>query len=131
MPFLQLDVPGQLTIDRKRRLAEAIGTCYAEAMMTGRHIPAVAVRGNDGGPWRWEHGALREVVVLMCDVRRGRDDAQREHAARALATLVAHELGLDLLRVVVEFTQHDHDEMFRYGQIAPGWTAAEAEAPSP
>ena len=127
MPFLQLDVPWPVAIADRRRIAAAIGACYAETMQTRRSIPAVAVRCNDGGPWRWEDGELREVAVLMCDVRRGRTAEQRERAAHTLATLVAGELDVDLLRVVVEFTQHDHDEMFRYGRMAEAWTVAEAE----
>ncbi len=127
MPFLQLDVPGPLPLAARRRIAEALGACYAETMQTQRHIPSITVRENDGGPWRWENGELREVAVLMCDVRRGRTSEHRESAMRALATLVAHELGLELDRVVVEFTQHDHHEMFRYGRIAEAWTAAEAD----
>jgi phenylpyruvate tautomerase PptA (4-oxalocrotonate tautomerase family) len=127
VPFLQLDVPGPLTMAQKRHLAEALGACYAETMQTQRHIPSIAVRCNDGGPWRWEEGALHEVAVLMCDVRRGRSSEHRARAMHTLATLVADELGIDPLRVVVEFTQHDHDEMFRYGRIAEAWTVAEAE----
>ena len=127
MPFLQLDVPGALTIVRRRHIAEAIGACYADTMQTQRRIPSVVVRCNDAGPWRWENGALREVAVLMCDVRRGRSAEQREAAMRALATLIARELQLDVLRVVVEFTQHDHDEMFRYGRLADAWSVDEAE----
>jgi phenylpyruvate tautomerase PptA (4-oxalocrotonate tautomerase family) len=127
MPFLQLDVPGSLDPAAKARLAEALGLCYAETMETSRAIPSVVVRSNDGGPWRWEDGALREVAVLMCDGRRGRGREQREHACRELAALIARELGIDAMRVVVEFTQHDADEMFRYGALAPEWSAAEAK----
>lgn len=127
VPYLQLDVPGRHDEALKRRLASAIGACYAEAMQTGRHIPAVVVRDcADGGPWRWEDGELREVAVLMCDIRRGRDRARREAAARRLAELVATELGLPHARVVVEFTQHEASEMYRYGALAPEWTPDEA-----
>lgn len=127
MPYLQLDVPGRHDEALKRRLASALGVCYAEAMQTGRHIPAVLVRdGGDGGPWRWEDGELREVAVLMCDVRRGRDRVQRETAARRLAALVAAELGIAERSVVVEFTQHEASEMYRYGALAPEWSPDEA-----
>jgi phenylpyruvate tautomerase PptA (4-oxalocrotonate tautomerase family) len=127
MPYLQLDVPGSLEPAAKAKLASAIGACYAEMMETNRSIPSVVVRGNDGGPWRWEDGELREVAVLMCDGRRGRGREQREHACRRLAELIAAQLGMDFMRVVVEFTQHDADEMFRYGALAPEWSAAEAK----
>jgi hypothetical protein len=131
MPFLQLDIPGHVDVLTRRRIAGLVGRCYADTMHVQRRVPAVAVRCNDGGPWRWEDGEMREVVVLMCDIRRGRTDEQREHAARTLATLIAHELHVDLLRVVVEFTQHDADEMFRYGRIAEHQPAPGGETGAP
>ncbi len=118
MPYLQLDIPGRLDVMTRRRLAGAIGQCYARTMETKRTVPAVSITCHDGGPWRWENGELREVIALLCDVRRGRTPEQRAQAATELAHLIAHELQVDLLRVVVEFTQHDADEMFRYGRIA-------------
>ena len=129
MPYLQLDIPGHLDDTAKRRLAGKLAVVYAETMATQRHIPSVVVRENDGGPWRWEDGDLRDVAVLMCDGRRGRGREQRENASRELAQVVAEALGLDPLRVVVEFTQHDADEMFRYGALAPEWTPEEALSP--
>lgn len=129
MPYLQLDLPQGLDSTKTQQLARALAECYAQRMQTQASIPAVCVRhAAGGGPYRLEDGTLREVAVLMCDVRQGRDAARREDAARALAALVAAATGLDSLRVVVEFTQHDPSEMFRYGAMAPAWDPGEAGA---
>ena len=128
MPYLQLDVPAPLDAETKRRLAEAIGERYAAVMETGRHIPSICIRdAGGGGPFRYQDGALREVAVIMCDVRRGRDAAQRERLARDLVALIARATQLPELQIVVEFTQHEPSEMFRYGALAPEWDSAEAE----
>jgi len=117
-----------LDAETKRRRAEAIGERYAAVMETGRNIPAIVIRdAGGGGPYRYQDGALRDVAVIMCDVRRGRDAAQRERLARDLVALIAGETQLPELQIVVEFTQHEPSEMFRYGAIAPEWESAEAE----
>jgi phenylpyruvate tautomerase PptA (4-oxalocrotonate tautomerase family) len=128
MPYLQLDVPAPLDAATKRGLAEAIGERYAAVMETGRHIPSICIRdAGEGGPFRYQDGALADVAVLMCDVRRGRDAAQRERLARDLVVLIARATRLPEQQIVVEFTQHEPSEMFRYGALAPEWDAAEAE----
>jgi len=128
MPYLQLDLPGRLDDEAKRGLAEAIGERYAAVMETGRHIPSICIRdAGEGGPFRYQDGALADVAVLMCDVRRGRDAAQRERLARDLVALIARATRLPEQQIVVEFTQHEPSEMFRYGALAPEWDAAEAE----
>jgi phenylpyruvate tautomerase PptA (4-oxalocrotonate tautomerase family) len=128
MPYLQVDVPSVLDVETKRGLAEAIGECYAAVMETGRHIPSIVIRDGGGGPFRYQDGELRNVAVIMCDVRRGRDAAQRERLARDLVTLIARATQLPELQIVVEFTQHEPSEMFRYGALAPEWDSTEAEA---
>ena len=129
MPYLQLDLPRPISPAQKQRLARALAERYAELMETAQHIPAVCIRDTPhGGPFRLEDGTMREVAVLMCDVRRGRDADQRERAARGLIELIAGETGIDPLRVVVEFTQHEATEMFRYGAFAPEWQSDEANA---
>ena len=128
MPYLQLDVPVPLDVATKRALAEAIGERYAAVMETGRHIPSIVVRDGGCGPLRFQDGELRDVAVIMCDVRRGRDAARRERLARDLVTLIARATELPEMQIVVEFTQHEPSEMFRYGALAPEWDSTEAEA---
>jgi len=127
MPFLQLDLPRSISAAQKQRLARALAERYADLMETEVRIPAVCIRDTShSGPFRIEDGTMSEVAVLMCDVRRGRDADQRERAARGFVELIAGETGIEPLRIVVEFTQHEATEMFRYGAFAPEWQSNEA-----
>lgn len=129
MPFLQLDLPQPMAPAQKHRLVRALAERYAELMETEVRIVSVCVRdAAGGGPFRLEAGDLRDVAVLMCDVRRGRTTDQRERAARGFVDIISAETGVDALHVVVEFTQHEATEMFRYGALAPEWSPGETRA---
>lgn len=127
MPYLQVDLPAPAGAAAKERFARALADLYATAMETGSHIPSIAFRElGPGNLVRLQDGELRAVLVIMCDIRRGRPPEQRETLARAIATLASEIFEVDALQVVVEFTQHTPDEMFRYGAIAPEWSPQEA-----
>jgi phenylpyruvate tautomerase PptA (4-oxalocrotonate tautomerase family) len=127
MPYLQVDLPAPASAAVKAAFAERLAILYAAAMETQPHIPSIAFRElGPGNLVRLQDGVLRDVVVVMCDIRRGRPDDQREALARAVALLCSESFAIDVMQVVVEFTQHSADEMFRYGAIAPEWSAAEA-----
>lgn len=127
MPYLQVDLPGPASADVKRRFAQRLAELYAEAMSTQSHIPAVAFRelGADNLV-RFQDGVLQPVLVVMCDIRRGREPAAREALARAIAAECSSAFAIAERQVVVEFTQHTGDEMFRYGNMAPEWSPDEA-----
>ena len=128
VPFLQIDLPKTYPTQVKAAFARELAVLYAGTMETQSHVPSIAFRElGPGNLVRLQDGALRDVAVVMCDIRRGRDAAQREALARKIAALVASSFALDALQVVVEFTQHASDEMFRYGAIAPEWSAAESD----
>jgi hypothetical protein len=124
---LQVDLPGPASADVKRRFAQRLAELYAEAMLTQPHIPSIAFRelGADNLV-RFQDGVLQPVLVVMCDIRRGREPAVREALARAIAAECSSAFQIDERQVVVEFTQHSADEMFRYGNMAPEWSPAEA-----
>ncbi|GAC1548249.1 MAG: hypothetical protein NVS3B16_21000 [Vulcanimicrobiaceae bacterium] len=127
MPYLQIDLPATHPAARKAHFARQLAALYARAMQTQPHIASIAFRELGAGNLvRLQDGELHDVIVVMCDVRRGRDGAVREAFAREVCALCAEHFAFDPLRVVVEFTQHAADEMFRYGAIAPEWTADEA-----
>lgn len=129
MPYLQVDLPAPAGAAAKQRFARALAELYATAMETRANIPAIAFRElGPGNLVRLQDGELRAVLVIMCDIRRGRPAEQRETFARTIATLAAEVFEIDVLQVVVEFTQHTPDEMFRYGAIAPEWSPHEASA---
>jgi len=126
MPYLQVDLPAPASADVKRRFARRLAELYAEAMLTQPHIPAIAFRElGQGNLVRLQDGALVPVLVVMCDIRRGREPEIREALARAIAAECSSAFAIDERQVVVEFTQHTPDEMFRYGNMAPEWSPAE------
>jgi len=128
VPYLQVDLPNSYAADVKNAFARELAELYARAMETQPHVPSIAFRElGPGNLLRLQDGALREVAVVMCDIRRGREAAQREALARQIAALVTSSFAIDALQVVVEFTQHAPDEMFRYGTIAPEWSATERD----
>ena len=127
MPYLQVDLPAPASAAAKERFARELAELYAAAMETQSRIPSIAFRElGPGNLVRLQDGELRAVLVIMCDIRRGRPPDQRETLARSIAQLAAAAFAIDDLQVVVEFTQHTPDEMYRYGAIAPEWSAAEA-----
>lgn len=108
VPYLQTDPPNSHAAEAKAAFAGELAALYARAMETRPHVPSIAFRElGPGNLVRLQHGALRDVAVVMCDIRRGGD-----------AALVASSFAIDALQVVVEFTQHAPDEMFRYDGIA-------------
>src|SRR6266404_5953906 len=86
-------------------------------------------------PWRFASwakaacGVPEPAALLSCDIRRGRPSEQRAELAQALIDACEETLGLRSDRLVVEFTQHSPDEMFRAGRgWGSEWTPAEARA---
>jgi phenylpyruvate tautomerase PptA (4-oxalocrotonate tautomerase family) len=129
VPYLQFDLPAAYAAETKRRLAERVGRVYAEVMQTTPRIVKVAFRelGADN-LFRCADGAPEPVVVVMCDIRRGRPAEQRARLAGALVAAAVEELHLSADQVEVEFTQHPGDEMYRRGALVPDWDPAEAAA---
>ena len=128
MPYLQLDVPRSYPVETKRRLARRMGEIYARIMETEPARVRVGFRElGEGGLWHCTAGEPRPGVVLACDIRRGRTVQQR--AALAQALIEACREALDLPgEILVEFTQHSGDELYRQGRgMAEDWTPAEAQ----
>jgi len=128
MPYLQLDVPNHYPVDVKRSLARRLGEQYAFIMQTSSELVTVAVRElGEGGVWCCGAGEPEAAALLSCDIRRGRPPEQRAELAQALIDVCVEIFGLRSDRLVVEFTQHTGDEMYRQGRgWATEWTPAEA-----
>ncbi len=127
MPYLQLDVPSHYPVDVKRGLARRLGDSYARIMQTTPELVTVAFRELEGGVWCCGAGEPEPAALLSCDIRRGRRPEQRAELAQALIDACVETLGLRSDRLVVEFTQHTSDEMYRAGRgWATEWTPAEA-----
>ena len=123
MPYLQLDVPRAYPADVKRRLARRMGEIYARVMQTGASRVRVGFRElPEGNLWHCTEGEPRPGVVLACDIRRGRTVAQRTALAEELIRACREMLDLPG-DVLVEFTQHAGDELYREGKgMAEDWT---------
>jgi phenylpyruvate tautomerase PptA (4-oxalocrotonate tautomerase family) len=130
LPYLQLDVPRAYPLEAKRRLARRMGEIYARVMQTNVNRVRVGFRElAEGSLWHCTEGEPRPGVVLACDVRRGRTAAQRAELAEELIQACREALDLpgDML---VEFTQHSGDELYREGRgMAEDWAPAEARKP--
>lgn len=129
MPYLQLDVPRSYPADTKRRLARRMGEIYARIMETQVSRVRVGFRElGEGGLWHCGEGEPRPGVVLACDIRAGRSVEQRAQLAQALIEACREMLDLPG-DVLVEFTQHTGDELYRQDRgMAEDWSPAEARA---
>jgi phenylpyruvate tautomerase PptA (4-oxalocrotonate tautomerase family) len=127
MPYLQFDLPGTYPIMTKRLLAARLAALYAEVMQTTPGRVNVAFRElGDGNVWRcFDHGP-EPVAVVHCDVRRGRPPEQRRRLAEGIVAAATEAFGLRPDHIVVEFTQHAPDEMYRDGAWAREWGPAES-----
>ena len=130
MPYLQLDLPGSYPVETKRGLARRLGEIYAEVMQTDPSRVRVGFRElGEGGLWHCTSAEPRPGVVLACDIRRGRTAEQRARLAEALIAACREMLAMPG-DVLVEFTQHAGDELYREGRgLASDWTPEEARAP--
>ena len=127
MPYLQLDVPRSYPAETKRELARRMGEIYARIMQTDPGRVRVGFHElPPGNLWHCTDGEPRPGVVLSCDIRKGRTAEQRAELAEALIRACAEALELPG-EVLVEFTQHSGDELYRQGRgMAGEWTADEA-----
>jgi phenylpyruvate tautomerase PptA (4-oxalocrotonate tautomerase family) len=132
MPYLQFDVPGAYPWAVKRRLAERVGRLYAEVMQTSANIVKIAFRelGADNLYRCHDTQPAQAVVVIMCDIRRGRPAAQRQALANRLVAVCAEELQVPVEHIELEFTQHPGDEMYRDGALVADWEPREASVSS-
>ena len=128
MPYLQLNIPNHYPVDVKRDLARRLSDAFAHIMQTTPDLVTVAFRElGEGGVWWCGAGGPEPAALLSCDIRRGRPREQRAELAQALIDICVETLGLRSDRLVVEFTQHTGDEMYRHGRgWSAEWTPAEA-----
>jgi phenylpyruvate tautomerase PptA (4-oxalocrotonate tautomerase family) len=126
MPYLQLDVP--FTIDPAARsdLAGRLSRLYAEVMATVPHVVTVAFRElGENGVLRCGPDGVVPAVVVSCDIRRGRAGEMRLELGHRVAELFEEALGWPRERVILEFTEHAGDEIYREGRLSHDWTPEE------
>jgi phenylpyruvate tautomerase PptA (4-oxalocrotonate tautomerase family) len=128
MPYLHLDLPLSVLPPDRRRIAARLARLYAEIMQTNPERVTVAFRelGDDGVLHLGATGDAEPVVMVQCDIRRGRPAPQRERLGAAVAGVIAEELDWPVERTIIEFTQHSGDEFWRADGLGTDWTPAEA-----
>ena len=131
MPYLHLDLPLVVPSADRVRLASRLARVYAVEMETNPERVTIAFRelGENGVVRTNADGDAEPVIVVQCDIRKGRPSAQRERLGAAVAALLDDELGWPASRIIVEFTQHAGDEFWREGGLGTDWTPAEATLP--
>jgi phenylpyruvate tautomerase PptA (4-oxalocrotonate tautomerase family) len=130
MPYLHLDLPLAVAAADRAEIAGRLARLYADVMETNPERVTVAFRelGHNGVLRLGENGAVEPVVMVQCDIRRGRPPEQRERLGDGVAALLHEALGWPPGRTVLEFTQHAGDEFWREGGLGTDWTPAEATA---
>ena len=130
MPYLHLDLPVRVAPPDRAEIATRLARVYADVMETNPERVTVAFRelGENGVVRLGSDGALESVVMVNCDIRRGRAAEQRARLGDAVAGVLEDALGWPRPRTLLEFTQHAGDEMWRATGLGTDWTPDEAAA---
>jgi phenylpyruvate tautomerase PptA (4-oxalocrotonate tautomerase family) len=122
MPYLQLDLPLAVAPDTRAELAAALAAVYAEVMDTVPHVVTVAFRElGENGVLRNSADGVVPAIVVGCDIRRGRAPEVRLALGHRVSALLEERLGWPRERVILEFTQHAGDEIYREGRLSEDW----------
>jgi phenylpyruvate tautomerase PptA (4-oxalocrotonate tautomerase family) len=127
MPYLHLDLPLAVAPAERAEIAARLARLYAEVMQTNPERVTVAFRelGENGLLRLTPEGELETVVIVNCDIRRGRPPEQRERLGAAVGALLQETLGWPAERTLLEFTQHAGDEFWRSTGLGSDWTPGE------
>ena len=130
MPYLHLDLPIAVPPADRPDIAWRLARVYAGVMETNPERVTVAFRelGENGVMRTASDGTVERVVMVQADIRRGRPPEQRERLGEAVAELLGEALDWPPTRIVIEFTQHAGDEMWRSTGLGADWTPDEAAA---
>src|SRR4051812_42682609 len=128
MPYLHLDLPVAVAPPERAEIAARLARLYAEVMQTSPQRVTVGFRelGENGLLRLTPDGEPETVVMVNCDIRRGRPPAQRERLGAAVAELLQDTIGWPPERTVLEFTQHAGDDFWRSTGLGSDWTPGEA-----
>src|SRR6187200_3044211 len=115
MPYLHLDLPVAVAPAERAEIAARLARLYAGLMETNPERVTVGFRelGENGLLRLTPAGELETVVMVNCDIRRGRPPEQRARLGAAVAALLQETLGWPPQRTLLEFTQHQGDEVWR------------------
>ena len=133
MPYLHLDLPLAVPAADRAQIAGRLARLYAEVMETNPERVTVAFRelGENGILRTTAGGELEPVLVVQCDIRRGRPAEQRKRLGDAVAALLEELLGWAPARTILEFTEHAGDEVWRATGLGTDWAPGEAGQRNP
>src|SRR6201996_1533394 len=127
MPYLHLDLPGRFPADKKRELAARLCRLYADVMQIQSWRPNVgfAELGEDNlfhlGP-----DGLEPILMVLVEFRAGRPSEYRLKLPDGIVDACVYVLGVLRKWVLVEFTPHVGEEIYRDGKWVKDWTPEEA-----
>lgn len=128
MPYLQLDLPDRYPAEAKRAAASRLCRLYSEVMQTQSWRPNVGIR--ELGPdslFREGRDGVEPIAMVLVEIRRGRSVDDRLRLAHGIVDICVDVFALPRERVMIEFTLHDGDEIYREGKWVGDWTPAESE----
>jgi hypothetical protein len=127
VPYLHLDLPLAVPAGDRARIATRLAKLYGELMETDPRRVTVAFRelGANGVVRLGADGEVEPVLMIQCDIRRGRPAEQRERLGTAIAGVVEEELEWPPSHTIIEFTQHAGDEFWRADGLSRDWAPDE------
>ena len=130
MPYLHLDLPLAVTSVDRARIAGRLARLYADVMETNPERVTIAFRelGENGVVRLSAGGEAEPVVMVQCDIRRGRPAERRVQLGAAVAAVLEEELRWPPSHTIIEFTQHAGDEFWRVDGLSDDWTEGEARS---
>ena len=123
MPYLHLDLPLAVPALGRARVAGRLARLYAEVMEAELWRVTVGFRelGEHGVVRLGADGEVETVLMVQCDVRRGRSAEQRARLGEGIAGVLEDELEWPPSHTIVEFTQHAGDEFWRADGLSQDW----------
>ena len=129
MPYLHVDLPGKFLAAPKRALAEKLCHLYAEVMQTQLWRPNVGIAElGDDNLFHLGADGLEPITMVLVEFRKGRPAEWRLALARRIVDVCVETLGVSRKTVLVEFTPHTADEIYRDGEWTTEWSPEEAQA---
>lgn len=127
MPYLSVNVPLKIQAEAKERLARELIAAYSEIMQTQLWRPNVGIiEMGEGNVVHLVDDALEPILMVMVEYRRGRPHELRLQLARRIAKACHQILKFPEKNVLIEFTPHDGNEIYRNGEWVADWTPSEA-----
>jgi phenylpyruvate tautomerase PptA (4-oxalocrotonate tautomerase family) len=127
MPYINVNTPLKISEEAKEKLARELIAAYSQIMQTQLWRPNVGI--IEMGKENLIHLAddvLEPIVMVLVEYRRGRPHELRLQLARRIAKACHQILSFPEKNVLIEFTPHDGNEIYRNGEWVAEWSPSEA-----